>query len=247
MGRTLRRARRSVVLLLSLVLAISGFVGVAPHAAAAPYPPLPLAYSTTLVSNLTGTDIAPGGQSALSFEVTDPPAFAYMHNVIFTLDVYAFNAFPGNATSSIDSAATPVLLGLNGSGTTVNISLDTLFPGDHFYGSVGVGAASSTPSGTYAVRTALSFTANGTAYRLASRGWFTASAWAAATELGNGSTTLNLSKLGVSGVLPETAILIATSDWDWALALVLGASIVLVGAAAFVYFRRGPKSSAGAR
>jgi len=45
----------------------------------------------------------------------------------------------------------------------------------------------------------------------------------------------------------ETSILVSSSNWDWALGLILGASIVLVGAGAFVYFRRESKSSSGAR
>jgi len=214
---------------------------------AAPFPALPIGLDATFLSNLSGADMTPGAQSALAFEVTDPSTFARMNNVTVTLEVYAFNAFPGNATSTILSAGTPVLFSATSSGTVVNVSMSSLLPGTYFDGSVGVTTASNTPSGTFAVRTALSFTANGTNYRLESRGWFTASVWAAATELPNGSVTLNLTTLGVSGVTAETAILVSSSSWDWALALILGASIILVGAGAFVYFRRGPKSSTGAR
>jgi len=53
--------------------------------------------------------------------------------------------------------------------------------------------------------------------------------------------------LGVSGVTAETSILVSSSSWDWALAFILGAALVLVGAGAFVYFRRASKSSTGAR
>jgi hypothetical protein len=239
-----RRAFRTAV---TVALTLTALTAMVPPSAAASFPPLPIAFDARFLSNLTGADIAPGGQSALSFEVGDPSAFARMTAVTLTLEVYAFNAFPGNATSSIASAGTPVLLGPTSSGTSVNVSLPPLIPGEHEEGSVGVASATDTPAGTYAVRTALSFTANGTDYRLESRGWFTAGLWAAATELPNGSVTLNLTTLGVSGVTAETAILVSSSNWDWVLALILGASLVLIGAGAFVYFRRGPKSSSGVR
>jgi hypothetical protein len=236
----LGRVATLAVTLLTLFAAI-------PSAHAAPYPPLPIAYDGTFLSSLCAPDLAPGSSGSITFHVADPATFAAMTAVTLSLDVYAFNAFPGNATSSVASAGTPLLVTPTTSGTSANLSLTPLTPGSHEDGSVGVATAANTPSGTFAVRTALSFVANGTAYRLESRGWFSAGVWAAATELPNGSTTLNLSVLGVSGVTAETAILVSNSSWDWALILILGAAIVLVGAGAFVYFRRGPKSSSGAR
>ncbi len=245
MSRSLgRRIFSSVAIVLSLVSLAAGPPSVA---AAAPFPPLPIGYDSTFLSHLSGPDLAPGAQGTLGFQVADPSGFFPMSNVVVTLDVYAFNAFPGNATSSVAGTAPPVLLGVSSSGSSVNVSLSGISPGSRVDGSVGVATASTTPAGTFAVRTALSFTANGTNYRLESRGWFSASVWDAATELPNGSTTLNLTTLGVSGVTAETAIYVASSNWDIALALILAAAILLVGAGAFVYFRRGPKSSSGAR
>lgn len=218
-----------------------------PANAAASYPPLPLAYDGTFLSSIGAPDLTPGNSGTITFHVADPASFAPMSGVTLTLDVYAFNAFPGNATSPLASSAPPVLVTSTSSATVVNVSLSSLTPGGHEDGSVGVATAADTPTGTFAVRTALSFVANGTTYRLESRGWFSASLWAAATELPNGSVTLNLSVLGVSGVIAETSILVTSSNWDWALAVILGVAVVLVGAGAFVYFRREAKSSSGAR
>ena len=245
------RLRSASGRLLSIALAVAllgrALYGVSDTARAGIYPPLPLGFDATFLSNLSGPDLAPGGSGTLSFHVGDPTRFAPMTGVTLTLDVYAFNAFPGNATSSVASAGTPVLVTPASSGTDVNVSLPSLNPGTNEAGSVGVATASNTPTGTFAVRTALSFVANGTNYRLASRGWFSESLWESATILPNGSATLNLSMLGVSGVTAETSILVSSSSWEWALALILGAAIVLVGAGAFVYFRRASKSSSGAR
>jgi len=246
-GEPLRIPRRATRVVLAIAVALAALTAAVPPSEAAPFPALPLAYDGTFLSNLTAPDLAPGNTGSLTFHVADPASFAPMTAVTLALQVYAFNAFPGNATSSIASAGTPVLVTPTTSGTSANLSLPPLSPGAQEFGFVGVATSSNTPAGDFAVRTALSFVANGTSYRLESRGWFTQSLWAAATELPNGSTTLNLTILGVSGVAAATAILVSSSGWDWALALILAASLVLIGAGAFVYFRRGPKSSSGAR
>ena len=247
MGEPRRAARHRARVAVAVAVALSVLTLSVPAVGATGFPPLPVGYDATFLSNLSAPDLAPGSSGTLSFHVADPASFAPMTDVVLTLDVYAFNAFPGNATSSIATAGAPVLITPTTSGTTANLSLASLSTGGQEDGSVGVATAVDTPIGAFAVRTALSFVANGIDYRLESRGWFTASEWTAATELANGSTTLNLSLLGVSGVTAETAILVASSNWDWALALILVASLVLVGAGAFVYFRRGPKSSSGVR
>lgn len=242
--RSFRRPARTVA---ALVLAVTALAAVLPPSAAAAYPTLPVGLDREFLSSLSAPNLSPGSSGTLSYELSDPSGFFAMSDVTLELDVYAFNAFPGNATSSLSTAGAPILVTPTTSGTSANISVGALTPGETQHGSVVVATSASTPTGSFAVRTALGFTANGSAYLLESRGWFTADQWAAATELPNGSTTLNLTVLGVSGVTPETAILVSSSSWDWALAVILGASVALVGAGAFVYFRRAPKSSGGAR
>jgi hypothetical protein len=222
----------------------------APSAPSASYPPLNLSFDRAFLSNLSAPDLAPGASGTLSFEVADPTTFVPVSAITVGLEVYAFNAFPGNATSSLASLGVPVLVTSTTSSTVANLSLGSLSPGDREAGSVGVATAASTPTGAYAVRTMISFSAKGTEYRLESRGYFTESAWEAATELPNGSVSItnrSFALLGVSGITPETAIEVSSSSWDWALVGILGASLVLVGAGAFVYFRRESKSSSGAR
>jgi len=223
-------------------------VGGARPGSAAPYPPLPIGLDRGLLGNLTGPTLTPGASGEVAFTVSDPFSSA-IAAVLVTLDVYAFNGFPGNDTSAAPIAGAPTLTTPTSSGPYANVSAGTIAPHGGFDGSVGVVTSASTPSGAFAVRLALSFTSttNGTVYRLESRGWFSAATWAAATELPNGSATLNLSVLGVSGVVPETTVYIATSAWDWVLATVLVAGLVLVGAGAWVYFRRGPGSTSGTR
>jgi len=249
LGPSLRPARRTWDLLITLGLSgLLALTAIAAPAHASSYPPLPIEFGRQLVGNLSAPSLAPGASGSVGFTVADPLA-GPIQGITLTLQVYAFNGFPGNATSFVPVTSAPILTTPTTSGSLANVSVGNLASGGVYRGSVGVATSSSTPSGTYAVRTALSFTSatNSTVYRLESRGWFDDATWRAATELPNGSVTLNLSKLGVSGVTPETAILVSSADWAWVLGGVLAAAIVLAGAAAWVYFRRGPGSTSGAR
>lgn len=210
------------------------------------YPILPEAIDREFLGNLTAPSLDPGGGGAVAFTVLDPLP-GVLSNVLLTLSLYAFNGFPGNATDGLPLASAPVLTTPTTSGVTANVSIGSLAASAVYRGSVGIASSATTPTGTYAIRTALAFTDSGTGYLLESRGWFTPGAWANATELPNGSVTLNLSALGVSGILPETAVLVGSSGLEWALVAIAATGIVLVGAGAWVYFRRESKSSDGAR
>lgn len=237
----------STALTLSLALLLLG-TGLPVPASGGSAPPLPLGLSRAFLGNLSAPALAPGSTGTVAFTVADPLPSA-LDSVVVTLEVYAFNGFPGGGPSFAPVAGAPDLTTPTSSGPIANVTVGTLANASVYRGSVGVVTSDSTANGAYAVRTALSFTlaTNGTAYLLESRGWFTPSAWQAATELPNGSVTLNLSRLGVSGVTPETAVEVAASDWGWVLGAVLAGSVVLVGAGAWVYFRRGPGSTSGAR
>jgi len=237
------RVRVPSVVALAVVLVVVVWL---PGARASTYPPLPLADDRGFLGNLSAPYLAPGGSGSITFTLGDPLSVE-MTSATLTLEVYAFNGFPGNATSVLPVASAPVLSNASGSGSTAVVSVPLLDSHGTYHGSVSVASSATTPSGTFAIRASLSFVANSTTYLLESRGWFTAAEWAAATELPNGSATLNLTTLGVSGVLPETAVLVEESAFPWLLAGVLGAAFLLVGVGAWVYFRRGPSSSSGIR
>ena len=247
MSSPVGRRARSIAGLASIALMLLLLVASAPPALGAGFPPLPIGDDRAFLFSLSGPSLTPGSTGRISFVVGDPSGFGTMSSIVVTLQVYAFNAFPGNATSSVAGDSPPILVTSTSSGASANLTLAPLSAGGTESGSVEVATSDATPAGTFAVRTALSFVENATDYRLESRGWFTTATWAAATELPNGSTTLNLSALGVSGVTAETSIYVANSTWDWALAFILAASLIFVGAGAFLYFRRTGKSSSGAR
>ncbi|HLN51067.1 MAG TPA: hypothetical protein VK455_03300 [Thermoplasmata archaeon] len=217
-------------------------------AGASGYPPLGVSLDSSFLTNLSLPSVAPGGSTSLTFRMADPVAVgATLSAVVVSFEVYAFNGFPGNATAFVPVANAPVLANTTASGKFVTVAFAAIAPGASDAGSVSVVTSSDTPAGTFAIRIAVNFTLNASAYRLASRGWFTADQWANGTEAANGTAKLNLTALGnISGVVPETALLVSPGGWDIALAALLIGGLALVGAGAYVYFRRSPGSKSGA-
>ncbi|MGB6500499.1 MAG: hypothetical protein WBG19_03745 [Thermoplasmata archaeon] len=208
---------------------------------------IPIALDRQFLGNLSVPSLAPGGSTELRYSLEDPTKMAgSLTRVVLTFQVYAFNGYPGDASALLPVANSPVLSNTTASGSTVTVSTASLATGASLIGSIGISTSTDTPAGTFAIRTAIAFELTATSYLLESRGWFSASVWASATEAPNGTATLNLSRLGVSGLLPETAVLVASSDWAWALgALLAGAFVLLAAGAWFYYSRRGPGSSSG--
>ncbi|MFY9717817.1 MAG: hypothetical protein WAK40_07810 [Thermoplasmata archaeon] len=256
------RARRSSPLRSTLVVAAALLlVGLLPSSTANGSPatpaavpsgpsvfgPINLSLDRQFLGNLSVPSIAPGSSASLHYSLADPRAMgATLQHVLLSFQVYAFNGYPGDASALLPVANSPVLSNHTASGSSVNISLPSLVAGTPMLGSIGVATSANTPAGTFAIRTALSFNIGATAYRLESRGWFSATMWASATEAPNGTATLNLSELHVSGVIAETAVLVVSSDWGWALGALLVGAFVLLAAGAWVYSRRGPTSRSGA-
>ncbi len=238
-------AGRVVVFL--VVATILGLVAPGlPAARATPYPTVPVGLDRWFVSNLTGAELAPGGSGAISFTVGDPLAGLAISSTVLTLQVYAFNAFPGNATSTVAVAAPPVLASSSGSGAAANVSLGTVAAGSVRRGFGGRAILRDDAERDLRGANRAAVRRRGADYLLESRGWFTDAQWSAATAGPGGSVDLNVSALGVSGVIPDTSILVSSSDLSTAIYAVLGAGLVLVGLAAWLYFRP-PKSSSGVR
>ena len=214
-----------------------------PGVDATPASPLPLAAGSLLLSGLDSPPLFAGSSGQLQYRLGDPLG-APLTEVTLRLEFYAFNAYPGNATAALPTVSPEFSGGATGSTTTTlrwpSVGITGL------NGSLPISVPAAAPAGTYAVRTELSFQENATTYHLASRGYFSNAQWAQATQGPNGSSTLNLTRLNVSGVLPETAVLVrpaaATALWG-----VLAISLVLAGAGGYYAFRAAAKSSSGAR
>ncbi len=211
---------------------------------ATPYPRLPVFVGNHLLGNLSGPTLNAGSSGSLGLTVQDLLPWP-MSVIALTLDIYAMGSNAGPATP-IGSSMTPLLTGTNGvSGSNITFPVPPLAPGGVATVTVPVSTSASIGAASFLVRTALEFTANSTRYLLESRGWFSSTVWQNATELVNGSATLNLAALGVSGVTPESSIIVQTVTWAWVVYGMIAGAIALVGLGAFFYFRR-TGSSAGA-
>ncbi len=248
MNRSGRRAgpsHRLGAVVLAAALAALAFAVPLPGATATSYPPSS-APGRSFLSNLSAPSVTPGESGSVGFELTNPLNGTSIGPTVVTFAVYAFNGFPGDAVSAVPVANAPTLANSTSSGPVVNVTVGPLAPHASYHGEVALATSPDTPTGAFAIRTAVAYLLNGTAYRFESRGWFSASLWANATRTPNGSATVNLSMLNVSGIVPETAVLVRASTWPVVLGSLLAVGFALVGVGAFVYFRRGASSSSGA-
>lgn len=241
--RRLRRGRFRCLGLIALVLALVGLLIPGGVVAAAGPPVLPVADWSPLLSNLDGPVLTPGTGGSITFRVTNPLSSELVAENV-SLQVYGFNPTDGGAPQALPSVGAPVL-GTGGQSYTV--APPVLPSSTSWNWSVPVSVPSTAPTGDYAVRFLVTFTMTNVSYRLASRGFFSDSEWAAATSYPNGTPTINASLLGVSGVVPETSILVHGASTPWALYAVLGVGLGLVAVGAYWWTRSETKSRSGTR
>jgi hypothetical protein len=217
----------------------------APAGASAP-PPISISADSGFLSNLSAPVLAPGGSGVLQFHLSDPLTRP-LSQVSLTFELYAFAPAPGGSSSPMPNGAMS-LSGPQGSGTLVTLPFPPLAPGSTVSGSVGVVASGGAGDGGYSVRSMLSFAANGSSYRFESRGYFSDAAWNAATQPAGapGPSEINLSRLGVDGITPETAVGVHTDPWLVPVLALVGAGVLVAGIGGVYYFRWGPGSRSGA-
>ncbi len=182
----------------------------------------------------------------MAVELADPLNLTLQAPAL-SLRIYAFNPTAGSGDGALPAGDTPSLGNPPAGALEVNLTLPLLAPGAAANFSVGVAVPSGAPDGIYAVRIALQFAAAGQNYLLESRGFFSATQWAQATQSANGTPTLNATRLGVSGVIAETSVLVQNPAVAWALYAVLGVGLGLAALGAYFWSRSGPGPSSGAR
>ena len=233
-----------------LVLATPAAVGPAAGGPLAPYPPLPVTEGIAVLTNLSAPIVAAGGSGSISGTIHDP-LNQTIRSVSVTLGVYAFESSPVVNSTSVPGGVPPgggvTLSDSNASGATLVLSLPDLAANRSEGFSVDAVTAGGASAGLYAVRVGVAFTAGGTSYELRSRGYFSPSVWENATSLSGNRSTLNLSRLGVSGVVPETGVQVLPPSVSPYLYGLLGAAIVLAGAGGYFAARGRSKSRSGAR
>ena len=235
----MNRSRGALALLLVVGVVVAGFGNVA---RAAPPPPLPGPTGGEALQ-LAASPIAPGAQGSLSVGLANPLSGNWT-GVVVTLNVYGEGS-PGSLRNVSAGASWAPQFTLGGTSSTwANLSVASLPSGGSRGFAVGVTVPASAPVATYFVRTQLSFQMGGDSFLLRSRGFFSAALWQEATEASNGTPTLNLTRLNVSGVTPDGSIPVAPSPENpWVWGLLAGAAGL--GVAGFYVARRemrGPTS-----
>lgn len=112
-----------------------------------------------------------------------------------------------------------------GAGQGYTATLPSLGPNQTTAVSITIGTSKSTPQGTYFVRQMMQFDYNGTHLLMKSRGHFTGQEWDNATTGANGSRAvggINLTLLGVDGILPDSSFSVKEPIPMWPLALLVG-------------------------
>ncbi|HYK93095.1 MAG TPA: NEW3 domain-containing protein [Thermoplasmata archaeon] len=217
-----------------------------PSPAAASFPVLP---PGQFIEFLTGLDLpvtSPGSSVSLTGSLANPLS-GPLTSVNVSFQFYAFNGFPGNDTGPMPAGSAPTFVAPTGPGAVDWVDAPSLSPGESVPIQLSIDVPSGASPGDYAVRTALDFVLNGTTYLLESRGYFSYSEWTNATVSPGGGSTLNVSRLGVSGVLPETALSVQTNPIPIALYVLLGGALALAAVGGYYASRRGPGSRSGAR
>ena len=222
-----------------------------PVATAAPvpvaYPPLPVAEGIAVLTGLSAPIVAAGGSGTLTGAVHDP-LNGSLSALFVRLSVYSFEPSPGGSAVTAVPPGSPVALSdPNGSGGSLVLGLGDLAAGASEGFSVDVVTAGDAPAGAYAVRLSVAFVEAGVGYELESRGFFSASAWENATRLPGNRSTLNLTQLGVSGVVPETVVQVEPPAITPYLYGMLVGAFGLAAAGGYYATRARRKSSSGAR
>lgn len=221
----------------SLFLTLVVILQAGATSAASP-PQLPANEGEKLVAFSSSTLDA--GQSGTLTVTLSNPLTSTISALGLSLDIYSWQGASGGGgnLSGSDTWAPSLSYGGGSASSSVYISVSALLTSTSVEESVGIAVPGGCPEGSYFIRDAANVTmANGTRYTLLSRGYFSSQLWQRATSGPDNRSTLNLTLLNVSGVLPETSIPVGSSSlvpWIWA---ILGASAVLAAVAAYLWSR----------
>lgn len=224
-----------------------------PVVSAASMPPAPApsnASEGTLA--LTSPAVAPGGSGTLTLNLSNPFS-KEISTLTWSLDLYFWTAMDNSSAGAIgpsDGWAPHLAVGGNSPSARISASAASLSPGTTRSVDVEVSVPSGCPAGSYFLRSAMNVTlSNGTMYVFQSRGFFSNSLWQEATVASGNRSTLNLTMLNVSGISPETSIIVSSGGvalWIWG---ILGMALILGGIGGYLWMRsdRQEASTSGAR
>ena len=178
--------------------------------------------------------IEPGSKGKLNFTLTDRYD-GPMVNVTLVVEVYKWATIDeAKDIGKIDHAPTfkgghaqryELVLGQMASGAGMNILMT-------------IETKTDTPEGTYFVRTMMDFEYQGQSYVMRSRGHFTNAQWEAATDeinLNQSVGGINITYLGVDGILVDTSFSVKKPMPMWPLAVLISLTVLFAVLAVVFY------------
>jgi hypothetical protein len=178
--------------------------------------------------------IEPGENGKLNFTLTnryqDP-----MVNATLWVEVYKWATI--DEAKDIGRVHHPPVL-KEGTGQVYEMGIGSMVPGDGIDVLVTIDTRDDTPEGTYFVRTMMEFDYGGQTYVMKSRGHFSNPQWEAATDeinLNQSVGGINITYLGVDGILVDTSFSIKKPMPMWPLALLIGLTVLFLVLAVVFY------------
>ncbi|MCL4325048.1 MAG: hypothetical protein M1144_06275 [Candidatus Thermoplasmatota archaeon] len=224
--------------------------GVFPAASAAPPPVLPPNFGERALSLSSGT-IASGASGSFQATFTNPFSQS-LASVSLTFQIYNWSAADNSSGGTLGPSDgwAPSFANAGSNPRLLQVSLSSVAAGASENIERSVTVPSGCPAGSYFVRDQGNLTlANGTRYVFLSRGYFSDALWAKATQGAGNTSKLNLTVLNVSGIFPESAIVVssgALATWIWAF-LALSLVLAAIGGYLWVKTRPQPASTSGAK
>ena len=185
--------------------------------------------------------IEPGDRGTLRFNVTNRYELP-MTNVTLEIGIYRWATIEDSKpvervrnAPEISGCSYPSWEKLDAH--TIVIRMGTLTPNLNTTLEITIRTRDDTPEGTYFVRAMIRFDYdNMSGIEMRSRGYYTQSEWDAATRRSEENPAgLNLSALGVSGIVPDTSFSVRSPMPIWPLAILI-ALIVIFGGLALLFY-----------
>jgi hypothetical protein len=157
-----------------------------------------------------------------------------MDNVSLTVGIYASATF--YEYTDIKDVGNPPSLAK--SGIEFSVSFFKITSNQTVYSNFSIKSTSDTTQGTYFVRFQLDFEYNSSAFIMKSRGYFSDSEWDLATQSANDTHPgrVNIEKLGVDGIIPDSSFKIWEPIPIWPLYVCLIPLIVMLGILALLFY-----------
>ena len=182
--------------------------------------------------------ISPGDAGEFSFNLTN----RYEHpieNATLTVGIYMYATLE-EAKNITEVHHAPVII--ESSSSSITFFFRNIQPWNNITVAFTISTFSDTPQGTYFIRTMMNFSYLGEQYVMKSRGYFSKQDWDYATrpEARNETGGINLTYLGVDGILVDSSFTVKEPMPVWPLAVLVGITCLFGAAAVLLYIKEDP-------